>query len=190
MERNEYEVSDCPICFEPLQFETRSRSKSAVKPKLWDAKSRKEAMDAAKEGYKSVQALLGYVERPAFALSCGHIFCEPCIKEWLKRSTQCPLCKEETITEGKLWEIQRKHMIIAICLEMAPVQSRNDIPVLDALLYERELAYRRRRLIMLTQPPVRPTRTPRPPSTSTTRRFAGSAHRTQHGGGGSSAGRW
>ena len=29
-----------------------------------------------------------------FELRCGHLYHQKCLKDWLKKSTRCPLCKE------------------------------------------------------------------------------------------------
>ena len=35
---------------------------------------------------------------PDVALTCGHHFCDPCISDWTKRESNCPLCRR-IITE-------------------------------------------------------------------------------------------
>ena len=38
--------------------------------------------------------------RRAVALACGHIFCEGCVAEWLRRESTCPLCRAEIADAG------------------------------------------------------------------------------------------
>lgn len=32
---------------------------------------------------------------PSCIKPCNHMFCNPCIKKWLKKNNTCPLCREE-----------------------------------------------------------------------------------------------
>lgn len=34
------------------------------------------------------------IVREPVALSCGHVFCEPCIDEWMKQHHTCPICRK------------------------------------------------------------------------------------------------
>lgn len=34
-------------------------------------------------------------EKKPLVLRCGHAFCEPCISEWLKSHTNCPICRKD-----------------------------------------------------------------------------------------------
>ncbi|WIA12293.1 hypothetical protein OEZ85_012349 [Tetradesmus obliquus] len=36
-----------------------------------------------------------HVVRKPLVLRCGHAFCDPCISEWLKSHTNCPICRKD-----------------------------------------------------------------------------------------------
>ena len=36
----------------------------------------------------------------AVTLSCGHIFCQGCLEEWLRRESTCPLCRASVADAG------------------------------------------------------------------------------------------
>eukprot|EP00873_Tetraselmis_striata_P016736 jgi/Tetstr1/437000/TSEL_002739.t1 len=40
------------------------------------------------------------VEREPVALPCGHVFCEPCIDEWMKQHRTCPICRKSPTGGG------------------------------------------------------------------------------------------
>ena len=60
-------------------------------------------------------------------LDCDHAFCTPCIKEWLRASSACPQCTEDTRTlryraDGGLW---RKEPIRKKKFRFVPSRGRN-----------------------------------------------------------------
>lgn len=40
-------------------------------------------------------------------LPCGHLFHQPCIKEWLEKKCTCPICRYEIPTDNALFEMHR-----------------------------------------------------------------------------------
>ncbi|XP_069464866.1 E3 ubiquitin-protein ligase RNF8 isoform X2 [Ambystoma mexicanum] len=37
----------------------------------------------------------------AVTLNCAHSFCSYCIKEWIKRKVECPICRQEIVTQTR-----------------------------------------------------------------------------------------
>jgi len=35
---------------------------------------------------------------------CGHVFCNPCLKKWTKRSNDCPICRSDMRTKQEIAE--------------------------------------------------------------------------------------
>ena len=50
--------------------------------------------DSAQEEQEQEQGLT------RVSLECGHDFCSGCLREWLKRKTTCPMCREECVIKG------------------------------------------------------------------------------------------
>lgn len=36
----------------------------------------------------------------AIKLCCGHVFCQPCIKDWVAKSATCPMCRVDLKVEN------------------------------------------------------------------------------------------
>ncbi|XP_069092413.1 E3 ubiquitin-protein ligase RNF8 isoform X5 [Pleurodeles waltl] len=46
----------------------------------------------------------------AVTLNCAHSFCSYCIKEWIKRKVECPICRQEIVT-------QTRSLVLDNCIE-------------------------------------------------------------------------
>ncbi|XP_078503500.1 E3 ubiquitin-protein ligase RNF8 isoform X1 [Lissotriton helveticus] len=46
----------------------------------------------------------------AVTLNCAHSFCSYCIKEWIKRKVECPICRQEILT-------QTRSLVLDNCIE-------------------------------------------------------------------------
>ena len=61
---------------------------------------------AAFDHAQQASETISQYSRDAFALRCGHIFCEKCIKTWLEKHDTCPVCKN-TVIERRSREVAR-----------------------------------------------------------------------------------
>merc|ERR1719188_87701 len=64
---------------------------------------------AANEG-SECSICLGDLEvgEPALRIPCGHLFHEECVKDWLKKSNECPVCRFELPTDDAEYERGRQ----------------------------------------------------------------------------------
>uniref|UniRef100_A0A7S1WIB1 RING-type E3 ubiquitin transferase n=1 Tax=Alexandrium catenella TaxID=2925 RepID=A0A7S1WIB1_ALECA len=48
------------------------------------------------------------IGQPALRIPCGHLYHEDCVKDWLKKSNECPVCRFELPTDDAEYERGRK----------------------------------------------------------------------------------
>jgi hypothetical protein len=48
------------------------------------------------------------IGQPAMRIPCGHLYHEDCIKDWLKKSNECPVCRFELPTDDAEYERGRR----------------------------------------------------------------------------------
>jgi len=48
------------------------------------------------------------VNEPATRIPCGHLFHDNCVKDWLKKSNECPVCRYELPTDDAKYEVTRR----------------------------------------------------------------------------------
>lgn len=60
----------------------------------------------------------------AIRLPCGHFFHDSCIKEWLKASNQCAVCRWELATDDLAYEIERKALGRRLRLRLSELRRR------------------------------------------------------------------
>lgn len=48
------------------------------------------------------------IGQPAIRIPCGHLYHEDCVKEWLEKSNECPVCRFELPTDDAEYERGRK----------------------------------------------------------------------------------
>lgn len=121
--KNEFEIDTCPICLRDLTFpaddqqvptgfgpvntsllskisKTCADVSNFTSKQLWKLKRYFKKGDSSRTDEEN--ALLveesatmneNAYSKDAFALQCGHVFCENCIKNWLNTKTECPICK-------------------------------------------------------------------------------------------------
>lgn len=64
---------------------------------------------AANEGSECSICLADLVAgEPALRIPCGHLFHEDCVKDWLKKSNECPVCRFELPTDDAEYERGRQ----------------------------------------------------------------------------------
>ncbi len=76
------------------------------------------------------------IDRPTALDSCEHKFCRPCITEWCKNSTSCPLCRSPISL--------LKDPVTGVSTHVAPVVQRSDhehtwIPSFEVFAQQRRL---------------------------------------------------
>lgn len=120
--RNQYASKTCPICLDEFTPEPQSKDNDKS---LLTASIEQDAGSPSKDPSLKEErtALLGGKSTPAdievnggsegevgtsrassssskrekrpLVLRCGHSFCEPCIQQWLKTKSSCPVCRKD-----------------------------------------------------------------------------------------------
>lgn len=49
------------------------------------------------------------IGQPALRIPCGHLYHEDCVRDWLKKSNECPVCRFELPTDNAEYEKGRKN---------------------------------------------------------------------------------
>merc|ERR1719491_463581 len=44
------------------------------------------------------------IGQPALRIPCGHLYHEECVKDWLRKSNECPVCRFELPTDDAEYE--------------------------------------------------------------------------------------
>eukprot|EP00924_Labyrinthula_sp_SR-Ha-C_P007382 maker-scaffold_24-snap-gene-1.26-mRNA-1 protein AED:0.09 eAED:0.09 QI:47/0.66/0.5/1/1/1/4/0/479 len=122
LSRNVYVADTCPICLEKLIFDEDGTSSETVNisrrisgEENWVVKKVKEFIARIRVRLKWLATkVLDFFKvrhsftydavrtndvtisssKAAFAVKCGHIFCESCIKNWFVKSNLCPICRK------------------------------------------------------------------------------------------------
>lgn len=58
------------------------------------------------------------VSQPALRIPCGHLYHEACIKDWLLKSNECPVCRYELPTDDMEYEKGRKERMAGRTIRM------------------------------------------------------------------------
>ncbi|XP_030051622.1 E3 ubiquitin-protein ligase RNF8 isoform X2 [Microcaecilia unicolor] len=112
----------------------------AKNKELQETKEEKEKVRAQKEEFLSqmndvleneLQCIICseyFIE--AVTLNCAHSFCSYCIKEWMKRKVECPICRQEIVSQTRSLVLDNciDRMVENLSLEM---KQRRDTLILE-----------------------------------------------------------
>ncbi|KAL6051196.1 putative aminoacyltransferase, E1 ubiquitin-activating enzyme [Balamuthia mandrillaris] len=76
------------------QQEEQAPTNEAAEEKRKEQDEEKEKGNEEAEKEEEEECVICMERRAEVALSCTHAFCSACIEEWKRRSTTCPMCRE------------------------------------------------------------------------------------------------
>ncbi|KAL6064612.1 RING-H2 finger protein ATL63 [Balamuthia mandrillaris] len=80
--------------FSQQQQEEQAPTNEAAEEKRKEQDEEKEKGNEEAEKEEEEECVICMERRAEVALSCAHAFCGACIEEWKRRSTTCPMCRE------------------------------------------------------------------------------------------------
>ncbi|KAF6250917.1 TLP18.3, Psb32 and MOLO-1 founding proteins of phosphatase-domain-containing protein [Scenedesmus sp. NREL 46B-D3] len=89
----------------------------------------------------------GQAAKKPLVLRCGHAFCDPCISQWLKSHTNCPICRKDL--EDQEEQPPAAEQPPASCGAAAGTGVRAQHDVIQQQVWLPELGFRLRRLRMM-----------------------------------------
>lgn len=110
--RNQYAATTCPICFDDFERPGPGEEGAPGGAEAGSSSSGKvqgPGGEVEVTSSKDTQPLLGRSGsassgrgssgasggKTPLVLRCGHTFCEPCISEWVKKASSCPVCRKD-----------------------------------------------------------------------------------------------